>query len=537
MREFRVYGPPGTGKTTYLMERLRDAVAKRGGGHVRVLSFSRAAAKEIAFRALAGGDVAIPRENVTTLHAAMYRHLGSPPLAEAPELARDWNGSHAQTPQERVSPLAKHHATKDGDLEDQEGDEIAAPGFEAIPFITQVSLLRARMVPEANWDLDVRDWNDRWRAWKREQGAYDFSDLVEAGMDLDHAPGRPWVLFVDEAQDLSTMELAVIRKWGEAAQTFVLAGDDDQTIHTWRGASPDAMSSPELPTDQLRVLGQSYRLPRVIMDLALRYIKQVRRRVDKAFLPASHEGSILRIGATYEAFDEAVEIAKDRVKGGSSVMILASCGFMVDRIIARLRADALAFGNPYRVTQGRWNPLQRVSGRVKAYAVPILEARNWTWREMHRWVDVCSVKKLGLVSGAKTGIEELAKDARVADTPLTLEDLQTIFESDPPIPSPGHFADALLPGHQGILDYPLRVWETHGLDSVVSAPRITVGTIHSVKGAEADTVILCPDVSRRAVAEDADPDAVIRAFYVGMTRARRELVICSPVVESLSADF
>ena len=61
---------------------------------------------------------------------------------------------------------------------------------------------------------------------------------------------------------------------------------------------------------------------------------------------------------------------------------------------------------------------------------------------------------------------------------------------------------------------------------------VVVGTIHSVKGGEADDVIIFPDISlagqREVEASSDGRDAAIRQFYVGMTRARERLIICNP---------
>jgi superfamily I DNA/RNA helicase len=61
-------------------------------------------------------------------------------------------------------------------------------------------------------------------------------------------------------------------------------------------------------------------------------------------------------------------------------------------------------------------------------------------------------------------------------------------------------------------------------------PRVVVGTIHSVKGGQADVVYLFPDLSQAGAAQyersGAPHDSVIRLFYVGATRARETLYIC-----------
>ena len=46
----------------------------------------------------------------------------------------------------------------------------------------------------------------------------------------------PDVIFAHEAQDLKPMQLDLVRRWGENAQYFIIAADDDQTIYSWCGA-------------------------------------------------------------------------------------------------------------------------------------------------------------------------------------------------------------------------------------------------------------------------------------------------------------
>jgi hypothetical protein len=66
----------------------------------------------------------------------------------------------------------------------------------------------------------------------------------------------------------------------------------------------------------------------------------------------------------------------------------------------------------------------------------------------------------------------------------------------------------------------------------LEAPKIVVGTIHSVKGGQADVVYLFPNLSR---ADDeqyqrvgAPGEAVGRLFCSGVTLARETLYICQP---------
>ena len=82
------------------------------------------------------------------------------------------------------------------------------------------------------------------------------------------------------------------------------------------------------------------------------------------------------------------------------------------------------------------------------------------------------------------------------------------------------------------VQFPADVAAACGPRALIDPPKVVVGTIHSVKGGQADVVYLFPDLSQAGDAQyqrDGAPrDSVIRTFYVGITRARETLYICQP---------
>ena len=80
------------------------------------------------------------------------------------------------------------------------------------------------------------------------------------------------------------------------------------------------------------------------------------------------------------------------------------------------------------------------------------------------------------------------------------------------------------------MQFPTGVALAGGTAALEESPRVIVGTIHSVKGGQADVVFLFPDLSPAGDAayqrHGAQRDSVIRLFYVGMTRARHTLYVC-----------
>jgi len=86
------------------------------------------------------------------------------------------------------------------------------------------------------------------------------------------------------------MQLALVRKWGQHTDYYVLAADDDQAIYWWRGATAEAVLAPHIPDDHKVVLTQSYRVPRRVHALANGLIRHVSRREEKVYAPRPEDG-------------------------------------------------------------------------------------------------------------------------------------------------------------------------------------------------------------------------------------------------------
>ena len=78
--------------------------------------------------------------------------------------------------------------------------------------------------------------------------------------------------------------------------------------------------------------------------------------------------------------------------------------------------------------------------------------------------------------------------------------------------------------------YPADIAAKRGQQGLLHTPRVVVGTIHSVKGGQADVVYLFPDLSQAADGQcgrgGAMRDSVVRLFYVGAIRAYEQSHVC-----------
>ena len=518
MNEFHVLGPPGTAKTTRACHDIAAAVEVHGADRVMVLTFTRAAAIEIEARACR-----LAPHMIGTLHSICYHALGRPVIAETK--IKDFNERH---------PVYTLSAGRSASVDDAFAD--AGDGTTtADGLMFEYQLYRARLTPRELWRTGVLGFAKAWETWKDGEDLHDFTDLVEAAAArFSSPPGHPNVIFVDEAQDLNAMQFALIRQWAAHCDSVVLYGDPDQTIYSWCGADADQLIGDKIPEANRRYLKQSYRVPTAVHAKAEAWIRGSLRRQQKEYLP--REGSPGEVNSlTHVNFREPqalIQLLADDIQDDRTAMVLASCSYMLRDLIGALRDAGIPFHNPYRKTRGDWNPLANGDGstinRIRAFMnVEDTMFPAWTAMQLRLWVGLVKAERI-LKRGAKKAIDDLAElePAKM----LNQTDWLSYFQGDPfgfaPI-SPKWLLENALESKKKAIDFPIRVVERQGLGV---RPRIVVGTIHSVKGGEADSVYLMPDLSQSGWLEwrGGDPDSVRRTIYVGMTRAREKLSILSP---------
>jgi len=509
------------------------AAERFGSDRVLVTSFTRAAAAE-----LVGRDLPIPRDNIGTLHAHCYRALNSPKIAELE--IDEWN-----------KDCPKYAASASGKAVLDEGAVDQTFQQPADELFGHMHSLRARMIPPAAWPLSVQALAKAWQEWKADNGLVDFTDLLEIALqDVHVAPGDPSVLIADEAQDFSKLQLTLIRQWGRHTEYMLVAGDEEQLLYDWCGATVDAFLKPPVPEDHKRVLRQSFRVPRAVHALATKWAQKLTIREPKEYLPRDFDGEVRRCPHGHWRAPQAVldDVGKYLAQG-KTVMFLASCSYMLEPLKEVLRAAGLPFHNPYRRARGDWNPLRNAQSGTSTAArmVAFLRPRedvwgehsgDWTAGELRRWVEL--VKGDGfLVRGAKSTIAAMNPDA-----PVTIETLASLFEPEaaesmiavlnqrPLKDCLQWFQDRLLATKKKAAEYPGAVLTKRGPRALFDKPQIIIGTIHSVKGGEADVVAIFPDVSRAGMVEWSAAgerrDSIIRLLYVAMTRARESLILCQP---------
>ena len=490
--EYRVVGPPGCGKTTWLGTQVEQAV--ESGMSVLISSLTKTAATEIG-----GRDLPISFDALGTLHSHCYHALGRPEIAEGREHLLQWNEDEREY---RLSPGSNDLGEKiDGDNLEPSQETIGDKLMEIY------QICRARLMTTEQMPAPVQAFAQRWNDWKEANGLMDFTGLIETCLqEIPTAPNSPDVMFVDEAQDLDLLEMSLIRKWGSQSKSLYIVGDPDQAIFTWRGADPSAFTASQIPEEHRWVLSQSYRVPIAVHAQAIRWIGQMAGREQVNYLPRDHEGEVRQIQASWAKPEEAVADAEQYLERGMTVMFLASCSYMLQPLIHTLRETGTPFHNPYRRRNGAWNPLQRHWGqittadRILAF-LQMNQGALWTAEDVNRWTEMVKVKGSLNDKGRKIIKQLVDGDEGM----LEWDDIHAVFTEDAVeaglTGNLDWFEQQLTSAKKTAAKFPLTIIKNRGPECLNETPKTFVGTIHSVKGAEADVVYLFPDVSRAGMRE------------------------------------
>ena len=531
MKIARLIGAAGSGKTTELLRIMEAALPKLGGDPLRLgfASFTRAARAEAVGRAAAAWNVAPSHLDgegwFRTVHSTAKRCLGveKGQLIGNDKADTEWISNALGV---RVSTSIDEETGSQRFVGGQEGAALTC-WQRARNTLQPLNEIVRRM---RQLDDDVPDFaavvriSERYELAKRVADRLDFCDLLTrfCGFRLDTVDGvervepegelpqvSAWIF--DEQQDASPLLDAACKRLvsAESVAWVYAAGDPFQAVFGFAGSSAECFLG--WPADKERIMPKSYRCPKPILELGERCLRRMKKGYfDRKVAPADHEGHV---------HETVMNDAVNKARPDEDWLFIARTNYEAGRMYAALNAA----GKPAKWVKQTDGVTARGHGLVALHDLE--KGRHVTGSEWARAIELIpitnKVKETMLTRGAKSNWHK-----RHAD------DWDVIFPDDlTQVGATESLVEKIRSGKWcGLVDRG-EEWRRHAERwgaELASNSRIKVGTVHSVKGMEADNVALLTTIGKRVEQgmEDADQhDEEHRIAYVGVTRTRRNLYV------------
>ncbi len=358
--------------------------------------------------------------------------------------------------------------------------------------------------------------HERYESLKDEQSRIDFEDVLLACVGMleeetrvrDRIQAQYGVFLVDEYQDVSPIQQRLLDAWLGKREDLVVVGDASQTIYTFAGASSSYLLdfATRYPTASVITLERNYRSSADIVQAANHVISGrpgavVLRARDSPSTPIRrHIAASDQREADYIA--QSIHNLLEQGRSGDDIAILTRFGAQSLLLETALASKGLStrvqgakdyFEQPHiqrAVMEIRGAAVAGVEGELATVVDDILHGIGFdgtppdhAGAERSKYEDLLALRNL----------------ARSADPSTTVMEFST-----------------MLTTRKSAGDSP-------------SVGAITISTVHSAKGREWPVVFMMGLAEGLFPISYATTDAALeeerRLFYVGITRAREELVL------------
>ncbi len=151
----------------------------------------------------------------------------------------------------------------------------------------------------------------------------EFEKRYKAKKDSLPAPNRYQHVLVDEFQDISPLDMSLIKSLVDIYESsLTIVGDDDQAIYEWRGASPRFILNPKNYFDrefQTYILNINYRSPKNIVVFSQQLIAHNQNREEKQIEPyVAHDAEVFvkKFYSHKDCLDSIVDLAREASASG-----------------------------------------------------------------------------------------------------------------------------------------------------------------------------------------------------------------------------
>lgn len=569
-----VLAGPGSGKTAVITQRTIQLIEhyRVDPANILVITFTRAAAQEMKQRFLAATEQEKTKVTFGTFHAVFFMVL---------KLAYHFDSGNIISEEQRYQfmreILSYHH------LEYRDESEFIGD------MLTEISRVKNEQIPLEHYYASscgeevFRTIFQEYAQRLHKNRLIDFDDMLTytyelftQRKDILSAWQKKYrYILIDEFQDINPIQWKIMQMLAAPENHLFVVGDDDQSIYRFRGSKPEIMLGFQKTYPQAKIvnLEVNYRCQPPVVAAAMKLISHNEERFPKQIRAEKTGKKPIEFHCFEDCYKEnafLVEDIRKNVERGvplSEIAVLFRTNMQPRALMEHMVSANLAFRTKdripdiyehwiardfftyIRIARGsdRREDFLSIMNKPKRYIgrdsltdpqvsfeewMKLYEEQPWIAERIEKlWYDTKHISRLSpyaAINYIRKGIgydDYLAEYAEYRNA--NKEDFYEV-------------ADEILASAKGYRSY--EEWFTHIEEYRRELKRlaheregdrecVTFATLHSAKGLEFAKVYLI-DVNegimpyKKAVLKP-DVEEERRLFYVGMTRAKESLTICS----------
>lgn len=319
-----VLAVPGSGKTTVIVNRIKYLIEEKGVSPYKVLAITFAKSQQLDMqrRILESLDENYSKEvSVLTIHALSYKIIRE----------------HERYKKTKYTLLDVEDAPRSRDIL----RKIYIQKLKTYPSEEEIDQIQSILGYIKNTNEDYIDADgpfeykvvvDDFEAYKKKKHLIDFDDMLIMANDLlekdrhiiSKFKDKYEYILLDEGQDTSLIQFMILDKLINTDKNFFVVADDDQSIYKFRGACPERILNFEkyYKGAELYRLSENYRSTPSIINASNRLIKNNKLRYTKELNTSSTDKTPVNIKLFGKDLDEYRYIAKYLKSASETVAIL-----------------------------------------------------------------------------------------------------------------------------------------------------------------------------------------------------------------------
>lgn len=282
---------PGAGKTTSICIRVGNLIFNHGipGNRIITMTFSKASAKDMENRFNSIFQDKIKETNIrpkfSTIHSFAFsivrRHYPFKEMIEGGNSSE----SKAQILKEIYRKIKNEYISEDK--------------YEELT--TAISYIKNKMIDISNLKEEnltdickIENFKEifiQYETYKRQNSYVDYDDMLTISYEILSKNKEILAFYsnqfdyiqLDEAQDTSTIQFAIVDLISKTKNNVCFVADDDQSIYKWRGSEVSHLLNfkKHYPEGTIYFMEQNFRSTKDIIEIANEFIKSNKERYNK----------------------------------------------------------------------------------------------------------------------------------------------------------------------------------------------------------------------------------------------------------------